>query len=101
MKRLGTCLLLLTLLIVTLCSCSNRDPRKEAAGERVIAQIEEFHKRNGRLPATTAEMGIQEDESGPVFYQRKSEDHYIVWYGTTLGESMTYDSATRRWEEHN
>jgi len=99
MKRVAA--LLLACLILVLCACSNRDAKKEAAGNKLIARVEQFRKQNGRLPESAAEMGIQEDESGPVFYQKQLATHYIVWYGTGVGESMVYDSGIGHWDEHD
>jgi len=33
-----------------------------------------------------------------VFYEKIGEAEYRVWFGTTLGESETYDSHTKSWE---
>jgi hypothetical protein len=43
---------------------------------------------------------MQETIKGPVFYEKKEEDHYIVWYGTSLGESNTYDSKEGKWHDY-
>lgn len=62
-----------------------------------IVRIEAFRAGHGRLPDSFAEIGVQEDESGPVYYKKQNETSYIVWYGMRLGESEIYDSQTREW----
>ena len=76
------------------------DPQMSAA-KRDIIKIEAFRQAQGRLPETLSEISVQEDESGPVYYQKKDETSYILWYGLSLGESETYDSRTGIWQEHS
>jgi hypothetical protein len=33
-----------------------------------------------------------------VFYRKIGDNEYYVWFGTTLGESETYDSRIKKWE---
>jgi hypothetical protein len=72
-------------------------------GEQVVRKIEAFKTAKGRLPEDLPEIGItvQSLSEPPVYYRKDSPDHYIVWYGLSLGKSMTYDSVTKKWEEHN
>jgi len=74
---------------------------KRAIGDRVIAKVNEFRQQKGRLPSSLSEIGTDETESGPIYYERRGDTRYIVWYGTRLGESVTYDSDVGRWEAHN
>jgi hypothetical protein len=62
---------------------------------KVIAAVDSFQSRYGRLPNTLADIGLEASESGPVHYQKTSDSIYIVWFGTVLGESATYESATK------
>jgi hypothetical protein len=34
-----------------------------------------------------------------LFYSKWDSVNYLVWYGTDLGESMTYYSDSKKWEE--
>jgi hypothetical protein len=72
-------------------------------GEQVVAKVEEFRQTHGKLPESLDEIGIQvkSESDPPVYYRKESNDHYIVWYGLSLGESMVYDSQTKKWEEHS
>lgn len=65
-------------------------------GNQIVQQIEHFRRSEGRLPNSLAELGIQEDE---LFYNTWDSANYTVWYGMTLGESMTYYSDTKTWED--
>ena len=68
------------------------------AGKEIIARVEQFRNSTGRLPEAISDVGLKENESCPC-YCKTSNDSYIVWYGTTLGESDTYDSRTKKWSE--
>lgn len=67
-------------------------------GNEVVAKVEYFRSEKGRLPDSLSEVGIAETESGPIYYQKKSESKYILWFGKELGESKTYDSDTKQWK---
>jgi hypothetical protein len=66
-------------------------------GNTVIEKIENFKSRNGYLPSNL--LDIKETEEGPIFYERKDSLNYIVYFGTSLGESMIYYSDSKKWED--
>jgi hypothetical protein len=43
------------------------------------------------------QIGVVEQEEGPIHCQRDSEDHYILWFGSHLGESKTFHSGAGDW----
>jgi hypothetical protein len=94
-----TLALLLILSFSTAPSCEGGIDRKARIreGNRIVTKIESFRRDKGRLPNTLSEIGIEEKEEGPFYYEKKSEGKYVLWFGTTLGESVTYDSDTRKW----
>jgi len=51
-----------------------------------------------KLPASMQELGVGPPEADRFFYEKCSETRFIVWFGTRLGESMTYDSAANNWQ---
>ena len=63
----------------------------------VIAAVNSFQARYGRLPNNLAEVGLEDSETGPIYYDQTSDGTYIVWFGTTLGESAMYESSTKKW----
>ena len=65
-------------------------------GNEIISRVEAFHKNYGRLPETLEDVGFNDPDLN-VFYEKVSEDEYRVWFGTTLGQSQTYDSHTKAW----
>lgn len=87
--------LLMSVFSIILFSCSNP---KLQSGVEVISKIEKFRSENNRLPNNLTEIGIIENEGGPVYYEKKTESEYILWFGKELGESMTYDSQTKAWK---
>ncbi|CAM1371628.1 conserved hypothetical protein [Tenacibaculum litopenaei] len=70
----------------------------ESEGNAIISKIEIFKISNNRLPNSMSELGIKE-EMMDLFYYEKNDitNSYLVWYGTILGESVTYDSTTKKW----
>jgi hypothetical protein len=88
-------LLVLTLMLgVIVVGCNSS---KRRTGDNVVAKVEQFRKSNGRLPNALSDIGTKEEESCPCC--KTGDDSYIVWYGTSLGESDAYDSRTKKWSE--
>jgi regulatory protein YycI of two-component signal transduction system YycFG len=67
-------------------------------GKITIQKIENFRDNNKRLPNSLSELGIIEKEEGPIYYSKIDSNRYVIWFGTTLGESQTYDSEKRNWK---
>jgi hypothetical protein len=87
--------------LLSLVLCFSACSSKRAVGDRVVAEVKQFRQQHGHLPNSLDEIGEASSESGLVYYEKKAEDRYIIWYGTSLGESMAYDSTVGRWEAHN
>jgi hypothetical protein len=66
-------------------------------GNMIVGRVDSFRLQNGHLPDDLKQLGI-DDENLNVLYRKEDDAHYIVWFGTSLGESMTYDSQRRKWE---
>ncbi|MBI3477763.1 MAG: hypothetical protein HY010_18675 [Acidobacteria bacterium] len=75
-------------------------PSKRDLGNAVVSKVEEFKRTNGRLPNSLSEAGVEKDENCPC-YCKTTGNTYIAWYGTTLGESDTYDSETKKWSDRS
>jgi hypothetical protein len=72
--------------------------QKMKQGNNVVLRVEKFKTDKGRLPNNLTEIGIVETESGPIYYEKKTESKFILWFGKELGESMIYDSETKEWK---
>lgn len=94
-KRLSA-FLFAAIICLAISACGSAE--KIAKGNKAVAKIEKFRSEKGRLPDSLSEIGIVETESGPIYYQKKSESKYILWFGKELGESATYDSETKQWK---
>ena len=92
-----TITVLLALILISL-SCSLNGKDKMRTGNEIVNKIENFKKAKGKLPETLSEIGIEEKEEGPIYYKKESETKYILWFGTTLGESVSYNSDTKEWK---
>jgi hypothetical protein len=68
------------------------------ASNEIAAKVEQFRQLSGHLPEGLSDIGLKNNESCPC-YCKTSNDSYMVWYGTALGESDTYDSRTTQWSE--
>ena len=66
-------------------------------GNEIVSLVETFRTKNGRLPENLEEVGIKDPDLN-VFYRKIGSNEYCVWFGTTLGESETYNSQSRKWE---
>lgn len=71
--------------------------QREASNE-IVAKVEQFRKSSGHLPEGLSDIGLKSNEGCPC-YCKTSNDSYMVWYGTALGESDTYDSRTKQWSK--
>ena len=66
-------------------------------GNEIVSRVEAFRKSHGYVPEALKDVGVT-DPDLRVFYRKTSDNEYLVWFGTTLGESETYDSRTKKWE---
>ncbi|MFW6302925.1 MAG: hypothetical protein ACOC01_05305 [Bacteroidales bacterium] len=90
---------IITLLICTalLFNCSNADKMMQE-GNKIVDMVYAFKDSTGRLPYKLNEIGIEEKEEGPFYYDIKSDSsHFRLWYSVGLGDSHTYDSEKGRW----
>ncbi len=102
MKKIRNIIIILwiALNVVSISACNNREDKLIKKGNQVITKIEIYKKQNGVLPTSLSNIGIKEKEEGPLYYQKKDSIIYIVWFGTSEGESKTYYSDTKKWEDH-
>ena len=91
-------LLNLTALLIILCFTVSCADKREKLGEEIIAKIESYKKQNGYLPNKLNDIGVIEKEEGPIYYSKKSDTTYMIYYGGVLGESMVYNFDTKQWE---
>jgi len=71
----------------------------EKKADRVIIGVELYRDKLGPLPNSLYELGDSDAEKGPIYYEKKSEHDYIIWYGKELGESAIYSSKTKKWND--
>jgi len=66
-----------------------------------VSKIQVFSRLRGRLPISLDEIGIGDPDARRFFYEKCTEHRFLVWFGTRLGESMTYDSDAFKWQSLN
>jgi hypothetical protein len=83
----------------SLCSCHTQalDEQRIQKGNELIAKVESYRREKGRLPDSLGELGVEEKIVGPLYYTKKGETFYSIHFGTTLGESVIYNSDTKEW----
>ena len=92
---------LLTAIMISLpfVSCAGySESQRKAEANKIIVKLDDFKNRTNRLPESLSEIGIVEDETGPIYYRKIDDTNYEVWFGRELGESTTYRSATHQWD---
>jgi hypothetical protein len=67
-------------------------------GQEFISRVEVFRTMHRRLPESSQELGF-DDPKERVFYQKINNHEYCLSFGTTLGQSETYWSSRKKWEE--
>lgn len=98
-KQAKTISLILALLMFLTISCS--ESKKQTLikeGNEVAVKVEAYKAKKGKLPNSLNEIGVEEKLEGPIFYEKKSDTEYRLWFGSELGESVIYNSSTRKWE---
>jgi len=68
-------------------------------GNVLISKIEEYRQEEGELPIGYNELDLKEVNTNELFYQKVDSINYILWFGTSLGESMIYYSDSKEWEK--
>ena len=72
----------------------------------IIKKIDTFQNTHSRLPSEKEfykiikKLGFKVNEGCPCF-NKVSENEYNLWFGLSLGESMIYNSKTKKWSKQN
>ena len=96
-KSLKIILVILVFGISVFLLVPNRELRLRRQAEPIQASLESYRLQKGRYPHSLSEIGIVERDEGPLYYQRKSESSYILWFGLSLGESKIFESTDGQW----
>jgi hypothetical protein len=74
--------------------------RRLETGNQIVSSIESFRARSGHLPESLSPAQISDEDQSRFSYE-SCGDRYVLWFGTTLGKSMAYDSADQKWGSLN
>jgi|ERR1035437_2618554 hypothetical protein len=83
---------------------TERDNRLIKQGNEIVKKIDDFKIKNGRLPNLLNEIDVKEKEGADAIYYQKETNsayEYIIWFGTSLGESKIYYSDSKKWKDFN
>lgn len=78
-------------------SCENIIDKKHNLALEYVDQIENYYILNNKFPNSLLDIGVEQRLEGPIYYYRISEDNYMLWYGTYVGESIIYYSDKEIW----
>lgn len=65
--------------------------------QAIQANLEDYHSTGKPYPSSLSDAMIEANPEGPIQYQLEPDGSYLLWYGTTLGESVTYSSRDGDW----
>lgn len=94
--RLGS--IFTAFLFTCIVGCNTRDNQLQGKAKFLIEQIENYESEFGEVPASLEDLDNVE-ESIELHYRKMDSQNFIIWYGTTLGESMIYYSDSEKWED--
>ena len=82
-------------------SCSDYESRMTDGGNAIVERIESYIDSVGTTPESLSDIGIViVDESNPPYYYEQIDSaNYTLYFGTVLGESKTYYSDSKKWED--
>lgn len=67
-------------------------------GNEIIERVDKYRINYNKLPDSLKDIGITETMEGPVYYDKKDSNSYIIWFGENLGDSYSYDSDIKEWK---
>ena len=68
--------------------------------KRLLNEIKQYNSKHGRYPDNLSNIRENISEEGPVYYKKIDEQRYIIWFGTSLGESKVFDSKYGEWFDY-
>jgi hypothetical protein len=84
-------------LAVAILWMSSYEARLIRQSKPIQVSLEAYKKQHGQYPTSFKDIGIVERDDGPIYYERKSGDSYILWFGMELGESVVFESTNQTW----
>ncbi len=71
-------------------------------GHEIVEKVEDFRKKNNRLPDSIAQVGIIENENteSQFKYEKLDSVHFMVWIGISFEESKFYYSDSNKWQNY-
>ena len=71
-----------------------------AKGKELVEKVEEYKTKNHKLPGSLLDIGIIQNETTETQfnYEKRNNDHYVIWLGISAEDSKFYYSDTKKWE---
>lgn len=70
---------------------------RQKHAEDIIEKVENYKLKTGKLPQNIKEIGMEDTQMHLSFYEKLNANEYQIWYGLDLGNSMIYNSKTKKW----
>ncbi|TXK74423.1 hypothetical protein [Mesonia sp. K4-1] len=87
--------LIILIISLFLISCDNNEKMIDI-GNDIIDKIENYKKEYNKLPSNLEQLELKNLNSS--FHYEKNDGKYVLWFGTTVGESMYYYSDLKKWD---
>jgi uncharacterized protein YxeA len=69
-------------------------------GNQLVEKVEKYKETHKKLPQDLKDIGVDyKTEDSLFYYSIRDSKNYMIWYGTELGESKTYYSDSKKWED--
>ncbi len=67
----------------------------------IIQKIENYKTCHKKLPDSLDDIGEKERMEGPIYYERISDEKYLVWFACYMFDSdCVYSSDTKEWMDN-
>lgn len=71
----------------------------KSKGMKIVRDIENFRKTNGRLPISFKEISLSNEMGEGPYYKKESDSTYIVYFNIGFDNSLIFKSSSKKWEE--
>lgn len=81
---------------------NRNENRLMSLGNEIVEKVEDYRIKYKKLPNSLNEIGIQivDENNPPLYYEKKNDANYVIWFATSSEDIKTYYSDTKKWENY-
>ncbi|WP_269227592.1 hypothetical protein [Flavobacterium eburneipallidum] len=81
---------------------TEKENRLTSQGSEIIEKIENYKAKYKKLPNSLSDIGIEiiDENNPPLYYEKKDNSNYIIWFAKSSEDVKTYYSDTKKWEDY-